>query len=182
MPASASARRYAAAAFSVASGSGDYDLWLTTLSDFARILQMPSARTIFISPAVPTSQKHAALDRLLPAAPPLVRNFLHILADRARLDEVPGIVEALRALINQRRGIITAEITTAFPLDPTLERAVAQRLAAHLHTDPQLVTIVSRVDPAIIGGVVARVGDQVIDDSVRERLVRLRRSLSGSAR
>jgi F-type H+-transporting ATPase subunit delta len=182
VPASASAKRYASAAFSVATETGDYDAWLSALTDFARMLQMPSARTVFMSPAIPTSQKHEALDHLLPAAPPLVRNFLHILADRARLDEVPGIAEALRALINQRRGIVTAEVTTAIPLDAELERVVAQRLAAHFHADPQLMTIVSRVDPTIIGGVVARVGDQVIDDSVRERLARLRRSLSGRAR
>jgi len=146
------------------------------------MLQMPSARTIFASPVVPILQKHAALDKLLPSAPPMVRNFLHLLADRARLDEVPGIAEALLALVNQQRGIVTAEVTTAIPLDAELQRLVAQRLAAYLHTDPQLVTIVSRVDPTIIGGVVARVGDQVIDDSVRGRLARLRRSLSGSAR
>lgn len=182
MPASASARRYASAAFSVASQTGDYDGWLATLTEFARMLQMPSARTIFASPVVPILQKHAALDKLLPSAPPMVRNFLHLLADRARLDEVPGIAEALLALVNQQRGIVTAEVTTAIPLDAELQRLVAQRLAAYLHTDPQLVTIVSRVDPTIIGGVVARVGDQVIDDSVRGRLARLRRSLSGSAR
>ena len=182
MPASASAKRYASAAFNVAREAGDFDAWLSTLQDFARMLQMPSARTVFISPVVPISQKHAALDRLLPKAPPLVRNFLHILADRARLDEVPGIAEALQALINQQRGIITAEVTTAIPLDAEMERLVAQRLAAHLQRDPKLVTISSRVDPAIIGGVVARVGDQVIDDSVRGRLERLRQNLSGSAR
>jgi F-type H+-transporting ATPase subunit delta len=179
VPASASAKRYASAAFNVASESGDYDGWLTTLNDFARMLQMPSARTIFISPVVPTAQKHAALDHLLPAAPELVRNFLHILADRARLDEVPGIAEALQVLINRQRGIITAEVTTAIPLDAEMERLVAERLAANLHSDPNLVTIVSHVDPAIIGGVIARVGDRVIDDSVRGRLERLRRSLYG---
>jgi F-type H+-transporting ATPase subunit delta len=182
VPASASAKRYASAAFNVASDSGDYDGWLKTLSDFARMLQMPSARTIFISPVVPISQKHAAIDQLLPTAPPLVRNFLHILAERARLDEVPGIAEALAALIDQRRGIVTAEVTTAIRLDAEMERLLAQRLAAHLNRDPQLVTIRSRVDPNIIGGVVARVGDRVIDDSVRGRLERLRRTLSGSAR
>lgn len=179
MPASASAKRYASAAFNVASEGGDYDGWLNALNEFARILQMPSARTIFLSPVVPISQKHAALDQVLPAAAPLIRNFLHILADRARLDEVPGIAEALLALINQRRGIITAEVTTAIPLDADMERLVAERLAAHLNRDPKLVTIRSRIDPAIIGGVVARVGDQVIDDSVRGRLERLRRSLYG---
>jgi F-type H+-transporting ATPase subunit delta len=60
-----------------------------------------------------------------------------------------------------------------------MESLVAQRLAAYLQRDPKLMSIRSRVDPAIIGGVVARVGDQVIDDSVRGRLERLRQTLSG---
>ncbi len=179
MPASASARRYASAVFVVAGETGDYDTWLNTLSEVARILRMPSARTVFMSPSVPTSQKSSALDRLLPNASPMIRNFLHILAERDRLDEVPGIADALRELINEKRGIITADVTTAIPLDGTMERLVAGRLAAHLGRDPEKVTIQSRIDPAIIGGVVARIGDRVIDDSVRGRIERLRRTLAG---
>src|SRR5215469_5252252 len=82
VPASASARRYASAAFTVASQTGEYDAWLQTLSEVARILQMPSARIVFTSPAVLAQQKAAALDRLVPRASPVVRNFLHILVDR----------------------------------------------------------------------------------------------------
>jgi F-type H+-transporting ATPase subunit delta len=181
VPASATARRYASAAFSVADQTGDHDAWLQTLTEVARIMQMPSARTIFLSPAVPPPQKSAALDRMVPNASPMVRNFLHILVDRDRLYQVPGIADALRDLINQRRGIITAEVTTAVPLDAEQERLVAQRLAGYLQRDPQNVSIRARVDPAIIGGVVARVGDQVLDDSVRGRLDRLRRTLAGSS-
>jgi F-type H+-transporting ATPase subunit delta len=180
VPPSASAKRYAGAAFNVAALSGEYVSWLATLDEIARILRMPSARIIFASPSVPTEQKIASLDQMLPHAPPLVRNFLHILADRGRLDELPDIAEALHLLDNERQGIVTAEVTTAVPLDAELERLVAQRLATLLSRDPQQITIVSRVDPAIIGGVVAQVGDRVIDDSVRGRLERLRRTLSGT--
>jgi F-type H+-transporting ATPase subunit delta len=176
--ASASARRYASAAFTVARATGDYDAWLNTLGEVARILQMPSAHTVFLSPAVATTQKNAALDRLVPNAPPMVRNFLHILADRDRLDQAPGIVEALRELINRQRGIITAEVTTAVPLDQEMQRLVAERLARHLGREPDKVMIRPRVDTTIIGGVVARVGDQVIDDSVQGRIERLRRTLA----
>jgi F-type H+-transporting ATPase subunit delta len=182
VPATASAKRYATAAFNVASESGDYDAWLNTLTELARILQMPSARTIFASPAVPPSQKLAALDQLVPNASPVVRNFLHILAERERLDDVPGIADSLRDLINQRRGVITADVTTAVALDADLQRLVAQRLAGYLNRDPDKVTIRTRVDPGLIGGVVARVGDRLIDDSVRGRLERLRRTLSGTTR
>jgi F-type H+-transporting ATPase subunit delta len=180
VPASASQRRYASAAFTVAARTGDYDAWIQALTEVTRVLRMPSARSVFMSPAVPPAQKNAALDRILPSAPPMVRNFLHILVDRDRLDAVPGILDALRELINEQRGIITADVTTAVPLDAELERAVAQRLAAHLGRDPQKMQIRSRVDPSIIGGVVARVGDEVIDDSIRGRIERLRRTLAGS--
>jgi len=178
VPASASAQRYATAAFTVASEGGDFDAWLTTLDELARIMRMPSARTVFLSPTVAPADKRAALDRLLPDATPTIRNFLHIVADRDRLDAVPGMAEALRELINKRRGIVTAEVTTAVPIDAQTEQVLAQRLATYLQRDPTQVTIRSRVDPNIIGGVVARIGDQVIDDSVRGRLDRLRRSLT----
>jgi F-type H+-transporting ATPase subunit delta len=179
VPARASARRYASAAFTVAAQTGDFDAWLRTLGDVARVLQMPNAHIVFLSPAVPEEQKSAALDRIVPAALPAVRRFLGILIERDRLYELSEIVESLQALINERRGIITAEVTTAVPLDAELERVVAERLAAYLNHTPDKVTIQSSVDPDIIGGVVARVGDQVIDDSVRGRLDRLRRTLAG---
>jgi F-type H+-transporting ATPase subunit delta len=178
VPASASARRYAAAAMQVASDSGDYDTWLNGLAEFIRILQMPSARVIFTSPAIPASNKRAALGRLLPNLPPLVRNFLYILADRGRLAQAPAIHEALVEQVNTRRGILTAEVTTAIPLDPELQTTVAQRLGAYLKHDPQRITIRTRVDPSIIGGVVARVGDTLIDDSIRGRIQRLGRALA----
>jgi F-type H+-transporting ATPase subunit delta len=107
---------------------------------------------------------------------------MHIIADRDRLDEVPGIADSLRDLINDRRGIITADVTTAVPLDAEMERLVAARLAAYLDREPDKVTIRARVDPSIIGGVIARVGDRLIDDSVRGRIDRLRRTLAGSTR
>jgi F-type H+-transporting ATPase subunit delta len=179
--ASATANRYATAAFSVASEAGELDAWLSELGELARIMQMPSARIIFTSPAVPAGQKRAAIERLLPRASPVMRNFLNILAERDRLGEVPGIVESLREQVNRQRGIVVADITTAVTVDAELERVLKQRLAEYLERRPDQVTIRSRVDPSIIGGVVARVGDRVIDDSVRGRLDRLRRALSQPA-
>src|SRR5205807_2121200 len=98
-----------------------------------------------------------ALDRLLPNTPPTLRNFLHIVADRDRLDESQGIAEALRDLINKRRGVLIAEVTTAVPLDAELERGLTQRLATYLNRQPAQIALKARVDPNIIGGVVARV-------------------------
>jgi len=73
---------------------------------------------------------------------------------------------------------VVAQVTTAIPLDADMERVVAHRLAIYLERRPDQITLQSRVDPSIIGGVVARVGDRVIDDSIRGRLDRLRRVLA----
>ena len=117
----------------------------------------------------------------MPDAPQLTRNFLHILVDRDRLDQVPGDCgSAGIEQINVQRGIVTAEVTTAVPLDADMEQVVTQKLAQHFGREARQITIRSHVDPSIIGGVIARVGDQVIDDSVRGRIERLRRSLAGA--
>jgi F-type H+-transporting ATPase subunit delta len=175
---SASAKRYASAAFSVANETSELDVWLETLDQLVRILGVTSARIVFTSPTVASADKRGALERLLPNVPQTLRNFLNILADRDRLDEVPGIAAELRELVNRQRGIVRADVTTAVQLDAEMERMLAQRLATYLGRQPNQVTIQARVDPSIIGGVVARVGDRLIDDSVRGRLERLRRAIS----
>jgi F-type H+-transporting ATPase subunit delta len=177
---SGSARRYADAAFGVARESGQYDVWLNALDQIGRLLGTPAAKAVLTSPTVRPSDKRATLDRLVPNMPPVVRNFAHILIERDRLDQVPEIVEAFRQRVNRERGLLTAEITTAIPLDEGMERAVAQKLGVYLDHDPRRLVVRSHVDPDIIGGVIARVGDTLIDDSVRGRLERLRRVLTAS--
>jgi F-type H+-transporting ATPase subunit delta len=175
---SATAKRYATAAFTVAAEAGELDLWLDTLDQLARIMRMQSARIVFTSPTVSTADKRNALERLLPNVPLSLRSFLSILADRDRLDEVPGIAAELRELVNRQRGIVTADVTTAIPLDGELERTLTERIASYFNKRPNQVTLRTHVEEGIIGGVIARVGDSVIDDSVRGRLERLRRAIS----
>jgi F-type H+-transporting ATPase subunit delta len=71
-------------------------------------------------------------------------------------------------------------VTTATPLDDAAQRLVAERLGTYLGRPADRIAIQARVDPSIIGGVVARVGDTLIDDSVRGRLERLRRTLASA--
>ena len=122
----------------------------------------------------------SALEALFPNQTPHMSNFLRLLTQSDRLKVIPDIAEALQEQVNRERGIITAEVTTAFPIDANLERLLAQRLGGYLKHDPERVQLRSRVDPSIIGGVVARIGDTLIDDSVRGRIERLRRTLATS--
>lgn len=177
---SSSARNYAKAAFGVASERGDFDEWLRALDRLTAILGVPIAHLVLTSPAVSAEDKRGALDRLVPDLPPLVRNFANILIERGRVGLVPEIAAAFGKRLNEHRGIVTADVTTAVALDAQLEQTLMQRLARYLNHDPQRIVIQSRVDPNIIGGVVARVGDTLIDDSVRGRLDRLRRTLAAT--
>jgi F-type H+-transporting ATPase subunit delta len=183
MPAllSASARRYAEAVFDVARETGDYDQWLRAFDVVNQVMADPIAHEVFVNPAVPSEEKWAALERIFADQPEQVRNLLHILAERDRLGDVEQITLAFRELVNQERGVITAEVTTAVPLDAELAQAIAERLGSYLRHDPTRLTIERRVDPSIIGGVVARVGDTIIDDSIRSRIERLRHALTSPA-
>ena len=176
----ATARHYAAAAFGVAAEQGDFDTWMAALDQAAALLRMRSARIVLTTPTIQPADKRAALERLFPNVPQYVRNFFNILAERDRLDQLEGIAQAYRALVNERRDVLIAEVTTAIPLDPESQRLVAERLGTYFGRPADHIAIEARVDPSIIGGVVARVGDTLIDDSVRGRLERLRRTLASA--
>jgi F-type H+-transporting ATPase subunit delta len=179
---SSSARRYAEAAFAVARDAGALDTWVAAIDDLAVLFTNADLRAVLASPTVETTVKRDILERLVPDLPLMVRNFLAILANRERLAQIPHIAQAFRERVNRERGVLTAEVTTAVPLDPESERTVMQRLGTFLNHDPDRLAISTRVDPDIIGGVVARIGDTLIDDSVRGRLDRLRRALAADGR
>ena len=174
-----SARRYAAAVFALARDASSLDEWARELEQVVQLLQVPDASRALNSPAVPEAQRLAAIAQLLPQVSRPFRSFLEILVQRGRLELAPQILDEFRRLTDEHRGVAVVEVTTAVPLDAQATRLLSQRLATY--TGKQ-VRLEMQVDPAVIGGVVARIGDELIDDSVRGRLERLRRNLiSGAA-
>lgn len=172
------ARRFAEAAFDVARSNGTLDDWEEQLAAVTAILAEPSLNRAFTSPVVPRERKEEMILGAFPEMEARVRNFLVLLVRQDRLDLLPDILTTFRALLNEHRGIQVVEVTTAEPLDTAERDLVAARLAQHLGHQ---VVIETRVDPDIIGGLVARVGDQVLDGSVRGRLERLRAALARPA-
>jgi F-type H+-transporting ATPase subunit delta len=151
------------------------DAWLESLDQAASVFDNHAAASFLTSPIVPTEKKRAVLAELLPVVSPEVRRFLEILARRDRLELVPEIAQVFRRLLNEHRGIAVAQVTTAVPIDDRQQSQIASRLGQRLG---KTVTVEARVDPAILGGVIAQIGDNVIDGSVRGRLERLRRTLT----
>ena len=169
------ALRFAEAAFAVARESQTLDAWLDALDQAASIYDNHAASLFLTSPVVPADKKRAVLGEFLPGMRPDVGRFLAILARRDRLDLVPEIAQVFRRLLNEYRGIAVAQVTTAVPIDERQQTQIAARLGQRLG---KRIEIETRVDPSILGGVIAQVGDNVIDGSVRGRLERLRRALT----
>ncbi len=168
------ALRFAEAAFAVARDKNQLDAWLEALDQASSVFDNHAAGLFLTSPVVSGDKKRAVLAELLPGMSEDVTRFLGILAHRDRLNLVPEIATSFRRLLNEYRGVVVAEITTAVPIDERQKTVIASRLGRRLG---KTVVLETRVDPAIVGGVIAQVGDNVIDGSVRGRLERLRRAL-----
>jgi len=141
----------------------------------------PELRNALLTPAIQNSRKRAVMAKLLEKAgsgSPLIRNFAFVLIDHRRIAIAGEIREAFELEIDQRLGFARAEITSAVPLD--------HRVSANLETELSRLTgkrmrLRFDVDPALLGGVVARIGSTVYDGSVRGGLLQLGRTLAGLA-
>lgn len=107
-----------------------------------------------------------------------VRNFLGVIVANRRLSLLPRILAAFRAQLAARRGEETAEVISAVPLTEAQARAVEASLIRAGHAR---VRIASRVDPAILGGLVVKIGSRLYDSSIRSRLQRLSQAMKGAA-
>lgn len=166
------AKRYAQAVFGLAEESGTHDKWLAALGRLADAIEDPTVGEFFKSPNVSNERKRAAIDELLPGDDlKLVRNLAYIMSDRHRLDSVPLLYRVYQDLVLESRGIAIANVTTAVEMTAAEETRVREGLRNIVGREIELRTA---VDPDIIGGMVARIGDRLVDGSVVTQLNRLR--------
>jgi F-type H+-transporting ATPase subunit delta len=175
------AARYARALFDVALKEGNLDQIEQDLAAFGALLEEhASLRSTLLNPAVPVSPKRGIVDALAARllAAPAVRKLLVLLAERDRLALVPLVVEAWRARVMDHRQVVRADVVTATPLAEEKLRALEAGLA---EATGKRVSVTARTDPAIVGGVMARVGSIVYDGSVTGQLRRLKEKLVEAA-
>jgi len=134
----------------------------------------PKLDRLFASQVVDSEAKFAMIDRALPKAEPLFVKFLKVLASHDRLEVIRPIREQARKLLDKLRGRTEANVVSAAPLDPKQSAAIKARLLATYGGE---VVLVESVDPSLIGGVVVRVGDRVVDASLANSLARLKEQL-----
>jgi F-type H+-transporting ATPase subunit delta len=173
------ARRYATALFNVAirqNGLDAIERDLKTVLDLWD--QNPKIAEAMGRPQIPSETKGRIWQQLLEGnVQPLLLKFILLLVDKRRIDLLPAIGDEFQRLSDEQRQIVRAQVTTATPLPR--DQADALRVNLRARTGKS-VELVEAVDPSIVGGVVLRIGDRIIDGSIRTQLSNLKRQLSGS--
>jgi F-type H+-transporting ATPase subunit delta len=168
------ARPYATALFELAQEQGQAD---AVESDLVAIHGLVNESTEFArflrSPVIVSEEKATAMDAILARAQvsPIVGNLIKVVARNGRLFALPQIIAAYRALAAKARGEVSAEVTSASPLSREQIGNLAEALKAKIG---KTVTLSEHVDQSLIGGLIVKVGSQMIDSSLKTKLTAMR--------
>jgi ATP synthase F1 delta subunit len=167
---------YARALFEVAEEHGNLDRIREQLTQFADALDADRQVAIFFfSPYFSTDEKKAGLRRAVTGADPSFMNFLEALIERHRMPVIFRIRTRYQELWDKRNQLLAVQITSAVPLSEATVRSVGDRIGEQTGNQIELSSI---VDPEILGGIVLRVGNFIMDASIRSRLNQLRRQVA----
>jgi F-type H+-transporting ATPase subunit delta len=164
------AGRYASALFELASEAKALDKVSDALDAFLTLLDgSPDLERLVKSPVFTADKQVAALAGVLKKAKIdcLAANFLKLVAAKRRLFAVRGMIAAYKALVAEKKGIVSAEVTVAAPLSEKNRAAVLEALEARAG---KKIALTEKVDPAIIGGLVVKIGSRMIDASLKTKL------------
>lgn len=172
------ARRYAKAIFAVARESGALEGTAHELERLAAVAAAPEVAAALANPLLSESRRgdlaRAIADDL--SLPPATRNFVCVLADHQRLDQLTGIAENFQRLLDRHLGQVRASITSSQPLDAADVERIVSTFAAKTG---KKVLAVTRVDPSLLGGVTVDIEGKVYDGSLRNQLRGLAESIAG---
>jgi F-type H+-transporting ATPase subunit delta len=173
-----SARRYAQAVFQIAIENETVGKWRSELATIAATLTDPQLQPILEDPKVRLNDKANLTIKCLPEISQLGQNLANLLVAKRALGVVDRIADEFNRMADAHEGLEHALVTTAIDLDDT-DR---ERLSSHLSVlTGKRVTLETNVDPDIIGGFVARIGDKLLDGSTRARLEALKKRLVAAA-
>lgn len=173
-------RRYAEAAFELATRDNALEGWTQGLSLAARFATDEGVLHVLDNPSIPDSDRQAATRKLLEGrVPGGVLNLARLLTQRGRFGALPAVAAEFTRLVNRRNNVVEAVVTSAAPLTSGETDAIGTRVRAMTGSG---VTLRTEIDPELIGGLTVRIGDQLLDASVRGRLERLREALVAGSR
>lgn len=170
------ARPYAKAAFEYARDHKALDAWSEWLGKVGMVVASQDVQKLLSSPKLDDERKVALVLEVADASvDDAARRFLDALSDKGRLAALPAIAEQFERLRAEHDKRVDVTVVSAFELDDKQQQKLAGALKKHLNRE---ISITTQVDPTLLGGVILRAGDTVIDGSVRGRLNRLSEALS----
>ena len=176
MPRRAYPRRYAQAIFEIAQEANELDRWLSDLQLIATLVGDAEIKAFLESPKLHFKEKERLLTERLKGLNPVALNLVMLLVHRGRLHLAGEIAAEYQRRLDGERGIEHAEVSTAIGLDEAETNKLAERLGKMLG---KKVVIEAHTNPAIIGGLVVRVGDKALDGSTKAKLDTLKKELVG---
>ena len=175
MPKGAIARRYAAAIFDIALKQGTIDRTLSDVEGIAQVFGDRKLSFLLREPKIPAKRKETAVRQALASRVlPTSLNLALLVIQRELVEVMPNIASELKRMVMDYKNEAVAQVTTATRMDDAEQKLIKQALEDRTH---KTILMETRVDPSILGGVIARVGDQLIDGSVRTRLSLLQHQL-----
>jgi F-type H+-transporting ATPase subunit delta len=173
------AGRYASALFDLARDERQIDSVSTSLQTVRQAVDSnEDLKAVANSPLVSRTEAGNVVAAIAPALKldPITTNFLGVLARNGRLRQLPEVIRLFSRLVAEHRGETTAEVTSARPLKDGQIAALKAQLGSRVGRD---IAIDARVDPSILGGIVVRLGSQMIDASIRTKLNTLAQAMKG---
>jgi F-type H+-transporting ATPase subunit delta len=173
------AGRYASALFELADENKALDQTASDLTSLKRMLaESPDFARMVRSPMLSRAEQAKAVDAIMVAAgfSELTRRFVGLVARNRRLFALPAMTDQFLAELARRRGQMTAQVTVANPLSDTQVKALTDALRSSLSSQ---IDVRVGVDPALIGGMIVKVGSRMIDSSVRTKLNKLQLAMKG---
>ena len=169
------ARRYAGAMFDIALKQNTLDRTLDDVQGLGQLFSKHTLAYLLREPKIPLQRKETALREMLETRVlPTSLNLALLVVQRGLVEVMPNIATELQQMVFDYKNQAIAEVTTAAPMDAQQQTLVKQALEQQTG---KTILLQTKVNPAILGGVVARVGDQVIDGSIQQRLQVLKRQL-----
>ncbi len=174
MPRISSAKRYAQAIFELAVDRNEFESWQEGLKKIADLAADQELMALLENPCLTFAAKKSLLQGPLKETNPLVLNLALLLVSKGLLRRSAEIARIYGELLDAHRGIERAKVITALPLDDQEKEAISNRLGKIAE---RKVAVDSQVDPSIVGGFIARIGDTLIDGSVHQKLETLKKNL-----
>jgi F-type H+-transporting ATPase subunit delta len=157
----------------------EFNVWQSDLRKIASIIRDEALFAFMANREVPLDEKAKALSERLGEVHPMALKLVSMLVAKGRLAMIEDISDEYQQMLDNYRGVEgaqVAEVTTAIPLDDDYKLKLAQRITDMVGRP---VVLRAKVDPGVVGGIVIRIGDRLIDGSIRSKLAALRRELGG---